>query len=69
VAGDTWSVLNVAAAANLRHMSPACSISVVDVEVVVPWSNLLVRGTTAEEAERVVSWRYDGHWSIYDRHP
>ena len=48
------------------HMSAACSISVVDVEVGVPWSNLVVREMTSEEAERVASWRYDGDWSIYD---
>jgi hypothetical protein len=30
------------------------------------WSNLLVRPMTADEAELIATWHYDGEWSVYD---
>ncbi len=30
------------------------------------WSDLLVRPMTADEAELIATWHYDGEWSVYD---
>jgi hypothetical protein len=36
------------------------------VEMTDPSSNQQVRPMTADEAERVATWRFSGDWSIYD---